>query len=237
VAGQRTRSTTRDCRELCARIALAVAVGVGVGAVAPFEFGCTSPKPAQDAAISAAPVADAAIARGRRRRRRTRVRAEGQVAQNSARTVDNSGSNNGSNSLAPQEIDEPEPPRPRITETGPMLPENIGPPPAQTLDMTGSGGEGPIGLGENDVNRALNPLLGRMGNCAAATTDDDGRGPHGRVSIRVRVRNDGRPIAARVTGGGGSSEFITCVRRVVASARFTAFRGSDSIVGWGFDVD
>ncbi len=165
------------------------------------------------------------------------------VAQNTAANTDYSQTNGSNNSgstatsVGPAELDEPDPPRPRITETGPMLPDNLGPPPQQTLDMTGSGGEGQIGLEERDVNRALNPLLSRMGNCAAATTDDDGRGPHGRVAIRVRVRNDGRPTAARVTGGGGPAEFTTCVRRVVASARFTAFRGSDVIVGWGFDVD
>jgi hypothetical protein len=131
--------------------------------------------------------------------------------------------------------DEPEAPRPRITETGPMLPENLGPAPEQTLDMTG-GGEGPIGLEESDVSRGLNPLLGRFSNCAAATSDDN-HGPRGRVTVRVRVRNDGRPTAARVSGGGGPAEFVTCARRVVASARFRSFRGSDVIVGWGFDVD
>lgn len=210
-------------------------------ALAPAELGCDGKKPGPDAAISAPSVEDAAVtARRGRRRRRTRVRSgnSGSLAQNSANSGNdpvNSGSS--ANSTGPQEIDEPDPPRPRITETGPMLPENLGPAPEQTLDMTGSGGEGPIGLSENDVNRALNPLLSRMGNCAAATTDDDGRGPHGRVAIRVRVSNNGRPTAARVSGGGGPAEFTTCVRRVVASARFTAFRGSDVIVGWGFDVD
>ncbi len=123
-----------------------------------------------------------------------------------------------------------------MTETGPTLPENLGPAPEQTMDLAG-GGEGPIGLQEADVSRGFNPLLGRLSDCAAATTEDDGRGPRGRVSIRVRIRNDGRPIAARVTGGNGPPEFVLCVRRVVASARFRPFRGADEIVGWGFDVD
>jgi hypothetical protein len=232
VAGQRTRWTTRDYRELRGRTALAL---VAIAALAPLELACSQRKPQPDVVVSAPPTLDAGVARGRRRRRRTRI-----VAQNSPTATDPSNSARASGSTAtstgPQEFDEPDPPRPRITETGPMLPENIGPAPEQTLDMTG-GSEGPIGLSENAVSRALNPLLGRMGNCAAATTDDDGRGPHGRVSIRIRVRNDGQPIAARVSGGGGPPEFITCVRRVVASARFSAFRGSDSIVGWGFDVD
>jgi hypothetical protein len=207
-----------------------------LAALAPLEFACSQSKPLPDAAVSAPPVIDSGVARDRRRRRRrTRI-----VAQNSPSATNPSNSARSSGSTAtstgPQELDEPDPPRPRITETGPMLPENIGPAPEQTLDMT-RGNEGPIGLSENAVSRALNPLLGRMGNCAAATTDDDGRGPHGRVSIRIRVRNDGQPIAARVSGGGGPPEFVTCVRRVVASARFGAFRGPDSIVSWGFDVD
>jgi hypothetical protein len=104
------------------------------------------------------------------------------------------------------------------------------------MDLT-AGAEGPLGLDETAVSRALNPLLGRLGNCAAATSTDDGRGPSGRVSIRMRVRNDGAPIAARVSGGGGPAEFVTCVRRVVASARFRPFRGPDAMIGWGFDVD
>jgi hypothetical protein len=40
-----------------------------------------------------------------------------------------------------------------------------------------------------------------------------------------------------VSGGGGPPEFLPCVRRVVAAARFEAFRGPDVMVGWGFDVD
>jgi hypothetical protein len=81
----------------------------------------------------------------------------------------------------------------------------------------------------------MNPLLGRLERCAAATGDD--RGPRGRVSVRLRIRNDGAPLAARCTGGGGPPEFLVCVRRVVASARFAPFRGPDVFASWGFDVD
>jgi hypothetical protein len=97
--------------------------------------------------------------------------------------------------------------------------------------------EGPIGISESQVTRRMNPLMDRLGRCAAATTDDHGNGPHGRVSVRLRIHNDGRPMAARVSGGGGTSEFMICVRRVVASARFESFRGPDAMVTWGFDVD
>jgi len=238
VQGQRTRSTAREAGVSCARIALALALSL------PIDLGCSSRSRPADAGVGIAqPPQDSGIARGRRRRRRTRVRtASAQspiVAQNSGpvltqRPVQPS---TQATSTGPIEDDEPDPPRPRITETGPMLTENLGPPPSQTIDLTTTGGDGPIGLDESAVSRALNPLLGRLGNCAAATTDDDGRGPHGRVGIRMRVGNNGRPMAARVSGGGGSSEFVTCVRRVVASARFTTFRGPEQIIGWGFDVD
>jgi hypothetical protein len=134
------------------------------------------------------------------------------------------------------EVGDPEPARPRITETGPMLTDNLGPAPEVNYDM-GAGSEGPMGLSPEQVTRGMNPLMGRLGNCAAATTDDRGNGPHGRVSVRLRIHNDGRPIAARVSGGGGPPEFIPCVRRVVASARFDTFHGPDVMVGWGFDVD
>jgi hypothetical protein len=117
-----------------------------------------------------------------------------------------------------------------------MLPENIGPAPEVNYDMAG-GGDGPLGIAPEQVTRGMNPLMQRLGTCAAATTDDNGRGPHGRVSVRMRIRNDGTPVAARVSGGGGPPEFVTCVRRVVASAHFERFRGPDAIVGWGFDVD
>ena len=117
-----------------------------------------------------------------------------------------------------------------------MLPENLGPPPEVSYDM-GAGGEGPLGITESQVSQGLDPLLPRFGNCAAATTDDQGHGPHGRVRVRLRIRNDGRPTAATVSSAGGSPEFVTCARRVVASARFESFRGPDAIVGWGFDVD
>ncbi len=167
------------------------------------------------------------------RRRRARVRSGASAQRNANGAVANTGATE-----APVDdtvVDE-EAPRPRITETGPMLPEDLGPPPEVTYDM-GAGGEGPMGLDEAQVSRGFDPLMGRLGNCAAATTDERGRGPHGRVSVRMRIRNDGRPVAARVSGGGGGADFVTCVRRVVASARFPRFRGPDVIVGWGFDVD
>lgn len=123
-----------------------------------------------------------------------------------------------------------------MTETGPVLSENLGPPVQQSLDMTGNT-QGPMGMDERAVSRGLNPLLPRLGNCAAATADSHGHGAHGRVSVRMRVTPSGRPIAARVSGGGGSAEFVLCVRRVFASARFGAFNGADAIVGWGFDID
>ncbi|MBL8681200.1 MAG: hypothetical protein JNK05_18630 [Myxococcales bacterium] len=240
--GQRTRSTAREARVLCGQLALTLALSL------PFDLGCTSkPRSADAGATIAQAPADAGMTRGRRRRRRTRVRTAStqspQIAQNTAdptgrtRTPTPQPTPTQATSAGLLEDDEPDPPRPRITETGPMLTENLGPPPSQTMDLTTTGGDGPMGLDESAVSRALNPLLGRLGNCAAATTDDDGRGPHGRVSIRVRVANSGRPIAARVSGGGGPAEFTTCVRRVIASARFSSFRGPEQIIGWGFDVD
>lgn len=138
----------------------------------------------------------------------------------------------------PAEADEgPEAPqRPRITETGPMLPEDLGPPPSQTMDM-GQASEGPLGLAPEQISHGFNPLLPRFGACAEATSDDQGHGPHGRVTVRVRIRNDGHPIAARVSGGGGPAEFMPCVRRVAAAARFDRFGGPDVMATWGFDVD
>jgi hypothetical protein len=117
-----------------------------------------------------------------------------------------------------------------------MLPENLGPAPQQTIDFSATG-DGPIGLDETAVSRALNPLLSRFSACVSATTDDNGRGPHGHISVRMRVRNDGHPTAARVSSGGAGSDFVNCARRVAASARFRPFRGSDVLIGWGFDVD
>ncbi len=118
-----------------------------------------------------------------------------------------------------------------------MLTENIGSAPQQTIDFSSGGGDGPIGLDETAVARTLNPLISRFSNCVSATTDDNGRGPHGHISVRMRVRNDGQPIAARVGSGGGGTDFVNCARRVAASARFRSFRGGDVIIGWGFDVN
>ncbi|MFO0604851.1 MAG: hypothetical protein U0324_16840 [Polyangiales bacterium] len=200
--------------------------------------GCPGDAP-PDAAVRDAAV-DARRDAGNRANRRRRRRGPRVASANGRAAPRNAPGVEPTNSAAelPDEgpVDEAPAPRPRITETGPMLPENLGPAPEVTYDMGGPG-EGPMGLNESQVSRGLDPLLPRLGNCAAATTDDDGRGPHGRVRVRLRIRNDGRPTAAQVSGGGGSAEFVTCVRRVVASARFASFRGPDVIVGWGFDVD
>lgn len=191
--------------------------------------GCPdTPPPAAPARDAAADVPRDAPARGARRRRRSRVRVASADPQRNARAAAEPASDDNA-------AEEPGP-RPRITETGPMLPEDLGPPPEVSYDM-GAGGEGPMGLTPSQVSRGLDPLMGRLGTCAAATTDDQGRGPHGRVGVRLRIRSDGRPAAARVSGGGGPPEFVTCVRRVVASARFESFRGPDVIVSWGFDVE
>ncbi len=189
-----------------------------------------SAPPPRDAAADRA--RDVLAARAPRRRRgRARVRT---VARNAAGQPNTA----GENVLSPVEVDDTTeaPPRPRITETGPMLPENLGPPPSMTLDM-GSESQGPMGLEPAQISRGLDPLLPRFGACAEATTDDQGHGPHGRVTIRLRIRNDGQPIAARVSGGGGSAEFVTCVRRVTAASRFAHFNGPDVFATWGFDVD
>ncbi len=212
--------------KFCRLTALAASIALASGCP-----GCPgSDAPAndhRDAAVDAARDASNARGRGRRRRRGVRVASAGSNAQRGAQQP-----------TEPIEDDpsEPEPQRPRITETGPMLTENIGPAPEVSYDM-GAGSEGPMGLSPEQVTRGMNPLMNRLGNCAAATTDERGVGPHGRVSVRLRIHNDGRPIAARVSGGGGPPEFIPCVRRVVASARFDTFHGPDVIVGWGFDVD
>ncbi len=117
-----------------------------------------------------------------------------------------------------------------------MLPEDLGPPPATTYDL-GGGSTGPMGLSPEQVSEGFRPVMARLTTCAAATTDDQGHGPHGRVTVRIRVGGDGRPKAARVSGGGGPLEFLPCVRRVVASARFERFAGPDVFATWGFDVD
>jgi hypothetical protein len=179
----------------------------------------------RDASVDAPADVRASRARGRRRRRGVRAAVTGASARNAQAPVE-----------AQDDTEAPEAPRPRITETGPMLTENLGPPPEVSYEMGGAD-EGPTGLSPEQVTRGMNPLMGRFGNCAAATTDEQGNGPHGRVSVRMRIHNDGRPIAARVSGGGGPPEFLPCVRRVVAAARFEAFRGPDVMVGWGFDVD
>lgn len=166
---------------------------------------------------------------GRRRRRGRRVQVAANQGSHAPQEPDNDPAS------APDEAPESAP-RPRITETGPMLPEDLGPPPSQTMDM-GQASEGPLGLAPEQISHGFNPLLPRFGACAEATTDDQGHGPHGRVAVRVRIRNDGRPIAARVSGGGGPPEFTPCVRRVVAAARFDRFGGPDVMATWGFDVD
>jgi hypothetical protein len=128
--------------------------------------------------------------------------------------------------------------RPRITESGPMLTEAVGRPSGATYDMThASAASGPMGLEPSQIARGMNPLLGRLSRCADATSDDQGHGPRGRVSIRLRIHANGSPAAAQVSGGGGSADFVTCVRRVVASARFDSFAGPDVFATWGFDVD
>jgi hypothetical protein len=196
-------------------------------------FGDTPDAAVRDASVDVRRDAPARTTRRRRRRGPRVASANGRSAPTRAPT--------GAAPSAPDDpadeiVDEAPAPRPRITETGPMLPENLGPPPEVSYDM-GAGNEGPMGLNEAQVSRGFDPLMTRLGNCAAATTDDNGRGPHGRVRVRMRIRNDGRPTAAQVSGGGGPPEFTPCVRRVVASARFESFRGPDVIVGWGFDVD
>lgn len=188
--------------------------------------------PRLDASASMAPEdATASTATERRRRRRTRVAsARGARAMDPASARNDRSAEESLEEAAPRE-------RPRITETGPLLPEDLGRAPNIEYDMNAGAGEGPMGLDEGQIARAMNPLLGRLGTCAEATTDDQGRGPRGRVTVRLRIRPDGTPAAARVSGGGGPPEFVTCVRRVVASARFPRFQGPDVMATWGFDVD
>lgn len=191
-----------------------------------------TPAPARDAAPSVAARPDAGrTARRRRRRPRAQSRQAGAHASNTptAQAGD-----------PPAEVDDygDEPPRPRtMPETGPTISEDLGPPPAQSFDMAQGASEGPMGMDPQAVSRGLNPLLPRFSACAAFATDDQGHGPHGRVTVRLRIRNDGQPLAARVSGGGGTSDFVLCVRRVVASARFSRFNGPDAMASWGFDVD
>lgn len=188
---------------------------------------CPSREPAPDvpAAVDAPSRTD--VPARARRRRRSRVR----IAQSGARTP--------TAAQSPVESDEEVagPARPRTNpESGPTLPEDLGPPPAATFDMT-QGGGGAMGLEPAQITRGMNPLMPRFGACAEFATGDDGSGPRGRVSVRMRIRNDGRPTAARVSGGNGGSDFTLCVRRVVAAARFERFEGPDIFATWGFDVD
>lgn len=198
-------------------------VGLACGA----SPGCHSAPPkAPDAGPAVVATTDVgARARTRRPRRRRPVARTPNAPQVAA-----------SEPAEPEDDEGPAPPRPRMTETGPTLPEDLGPPPSMEMDLT-QGNQGPMGLEPAQVRRAMDPLMARLGNCAAATTDESGRGPRGRVNVRLRVHGDGRPTAARVSGGGGSAEFVLCVRRVVASSRFDHFAGPDVFVTWGFDVD
>lgn len=197
--------------------------------------------PAHDAATADRPRDATAVATRRRRRNRNgRVVAQNTPNANGHAPV---GGPAGSEALDPVDgiddgPDESAAPRvrPRITETGPMLPEDLGPPPDVHYDL-GAGQNGPMGLEPAQISRGMNPLMGRLSVCADATTDDNGHGPHGHVTVRLRIHNDGHPMAARVSGGGGPPEFITCARRVVASARFDHFSGPDVMATWGFDVD
>jgi outer membrane biosynthesis protein TonB len=199
--------------------------------------------PVPDAATAVAPDVPTPAPRNRRRRRRPSVRSAVAAATHNARGT--RGEPGADPARASDEdlalADEPEESapreRPQMTETGPMLPEDLGRPASVTYDMTGGEPGGPMGLDPGEVARGFRPLMGRLSNCAAATTDESGRGPRGRVTVRLRIRPDGTPAAARVSGGNGPPEFITCVRRVVASARFAPFHGPDAFATWGFDVD
>ncbi len=129
----------------------------------------------------------------------------------------------------PDGDDAPPSARPRITESGPMLPEDVGRAAAVNYDMRGGEPSGPMGLDPSQIAEGLRPLMSRFTNCAAAT------GAHGHVGMRLRIASSGSPTAARVTGPG-PAEFTTCVRRVIASARFDHFNGPDALASWGFDV-
>lgn len=194
---------------------------------------------ARDAAVVDRPADVTTATRGRRRRRNRGPRVA--TAQpNGHAPVGSNGADpsvpDNTNDGLDEAPDEAPRVRPRITETGPMLPEDLGSAPDVNYDM-GAGQTGPMGLEPAQISRGLNPLLSRLSVCADATTDDNGRGPHGHITVRLRIHNDGRPVAARVSGGGGPAEFITCARRVIASARFDHFSGPDAMATWGFDVD
>lgn len=191
-------------------------------------LGCPSSPPPDAAAPRDVPaVSDSGPRRARRGRRRRRI-ARRRAPAPEARVDEQ----------APDEFDEaPEPSRPRVNpESGPTLSEDLGPPPAAAFDMTQMA-QGPMGLAPSQVSRALDPLIPRFTACAAYATRDDGSGPRGHVRIRMRVRPDGHPTAARVSGGSGGAEFTLCVRRVAAAARFASFHGPDVFVTWGFDID
>ncbi len=212
--------------------------------------GCSrTPSPPHDAAqLNRVDARDVTSRARGRRRRRVRSAAVAQIPANPGnRPASPVSAGAHVASLPPEDLnipdEEPDDPapraRPRITETGPLLPEDLGRPTNVSMDLTSPTGasQGPMGLEPSQISHGLNPLLGRFSRCADATSDDQGHGPHGRVGVRLRIRNDGNPIAARVSGGGGSAEFVTCVRRVVAAARFNRFAGPDVFATWGFDVD
>jgi hypothetical protein len=205
--------------------------------------GCSQPPapPPPDVQTLAAPDAATAAPRARRRRRRaagSRAMAAAHRPTTGAENAFDPASASESDLAFADEPDEPAPrPRPRITETGPMLPEDLGRPPEVQLDMTGGEASGPMGIDPAAVSRGFAPLLGRLQRCAEGSADEQGNMPHGRITVRLRIRADGTPLAARVSGGGGPAVFIPCVRRVVASARFAPFRGPDAFATWGFDVD
>lgn len=193
-------------------------------------LGCPSPPPPVRPADAGVDVPRDARGRQGRRRRRARVRVASRTPQGTtAPPVGPQG---------PIEDDPPEAPRVRgpIPERGPVLTDNLGPPPEAHFDMA-AGQEGPMGLSPEQVRQGLEPLMPRFVACVEWGTDDEGHGPRGRVPVRLRIHNDGRPVAARVSGAGGSAEFVTCVRRVVAAARFDRFAGPDVMATWGFDVD
>ncbi|MFO0626586.1 MAG: hypothetical protein U0325_13310 [Polyangiales bacterium] len=193
-------------------------------------WGCpSSPPPDAGAARDVIAASDAPVRRNRRLRRR--------AARNRARAENGAAAPTTEPAGEVYDDDPPEAPQVRRNpESGPTLPEDLGPPPATTFDMT-QAQNGPMGLEPRQVSRALDPLLPRFSACAAYATRDDGSGPRGRVNLRMRVRPDGSPAAARVSGGNGGPEFVLCVRRVAAAARFASFGGPDVFVTWGFDVD
>lgn len=183
-----------------------------------------------DAAVSSDARDAQARARRGRGRRRGRVVVAG--ADRGARTGNGPSPANDILGDDPQGgDDEPAPERPRITERGPMLPEDVGSAPSMSMDLT-QNNDGPLGIEPSQVSRGMDPLMGRLQVCAAATD------AQGRTSVRLRIRNDGTPTAARVSlSGSASSEFVPCVRRVIASARFGRFNGPDALVSWSFSVD